>query len=169
MPPATAHTAQYLQPLRSVPLPVADCSADNEEIAARSDAPLLITARTRGGAEIAARRVHRAMAGARQLPFVRVRARALPVDPQMLEQSCAGLLDAAGGGTLFIADVEAMPASVQDTLVELLAELQRARGQSGAVRLITGTTVSLLDRIAAASFSAQLFYRLNVIHLAHPR
>src|SRR4029078_7961200 len=38
-------------------------------------------------------------------------------------------------------------------------------GTSNGVRLISGTTVSLLDRIAAGTFSEQLFYRLNIIHL----
>jgi DNA-binding NtrC family response regulator len=33
------------------------------------------------------------------------------------------------------------------------------------VRLIFGTTVSLLDRVTAGTFSDRLFYRLNVIHL----
>jgi transcriptional regulator of acetoin/glycerol metabolism len=33
------------------------------------------------------------------------------------------------------------------------------------VRLISGTTTSLLDRVAAGTFSERLFYRLNIIHL----
>ena len=32
-------------------------------------------------------------------------------------------------------------------------------------RLISGTTVSLLDRVATGTFSARLFYRLNIIHV----
>jgi len=58
-----------------------------------------------------------------------------------------------------------MPASVQVLLVELLADLQSARAPSAAVRLIWGTTASLLDRIAAGTFSDLLFYRLNLLHL----
>jgi DNA-binding NtrC family response regulator len=30
----------------------------------------------------------------------------------------------------------------------------------------SGTTVSLLDRIAAGTFSERVFYRLNIIHLS---
>jgi DNA-binding NtrC family response regulator len=58
-----------------------------------------------------------------------------------------------------------MPAAVQEAFVDLLAGLESARKPSAAVRLISGTTVSLLDRIAAGSFSERLFYRLNIIHL----
>ena len=50
-------------------------------------------------------------------------------------------------------------------LVQLLADLQSARAPSAAVRVISGTTVSLLDRIAAGTFSERLFYRLNLLHL----
>jgi DNA-binding NtrC family response regulator len=65
-------------------------------------------------------------------------------------------------------DVEEMPSAVQDVLDELLSEPPFARAPSAAVRLITGTTVSLFDRIAADRFSERLFYRLNVIHIVVP-
>ena len=58
-----------------------------------------------------------------------------------------------------------MPQTVQDTLIELLDGLEFARRPSDAVRLISGTTVSLRERIAAGTFSDQLFYLLNIIHL----
>src|SRR5581483_8234424 len=61
--------------------------------------------------------------------------------------------------------VEEMPQTVQDTLIELLDGLEFTRRPCDAVRLISGTTVSLLDRIAAGTFSDRLFYRLNIIHL----
>jgi len=72
---------------------------------------------------------------------------------------------AAAGGSVLISAVEEMPPAVQDTLIELLAGPEFSRGTSTGVRLISGTTVSLLDRIAAGTFSEQLFYRLNIIHL----
>jgi sigma54-dependent transcription regulator len=50
-------------------------------------------------------------------------------------------------------------------LIDILAGLEFTRGPSDAVRLISGTTVSLLERIAGGTFSDQLFYRLNIIHL----
>jgi DNA-binding NtrC family response regulator len=89
----------------------------------------------------------------------------LPIEPQRLRDHCSALLDAATSGTMFMKDVEETPAIVQGVLIELLWDLQHARGPSAAVRLISGTTVSLLERIAAGTFSEQLFYRLNLIHL----
>ena len=67
---------------------------------------------------------------------------------------------------MLISNVEEMPLAAQETLSELLADVGSTRRPPGPVRLIVGTTVSLLDRVVAGTFSARLFYRLNVIHLA---
>ena len=50
---------------------------------------------------------------------------------------------------MLIDAVEEMPPAVEEVLIELLAGLEFTRRPSAAVR-ISGTTVSLLDRIAAA-------------------
>lgn len=141
-----------------------DRVVEDEEMAGRSSAPLLVTASTRGEVETVARRIHETSFRA-AAPFVRVRTGTLPIEPRLLSESCSALLDDATGGSMLMTDVEEMPAIVQGVLIELLAELQRARAPSAAVRLISGTTVSLLDRIAAGSFSERLFYRLNILHL----
>jgi DNA-binding NtrC family response regulator len=52
--------------------------------------------------------------------------------------------------------------------VDVFAELEFARASSRPVRLMSGTTVSLLDRVASGTFSDRLFYRLNTIHLVVP-
>jgi DNA-binding NtrC family response regulator len=59
-----------------------------------------------------------------------------------------------------------MRAFAQNRFIETLAQLQDARNPSVAVRLITGTTVSLRERIAEGAFSERLFYRLNVVHVS---
>jgi DNA-binding NtrC family response regulator len=141
-----------------------DRGVEDEEMAGRSSATLLITASTRGEVETVARRIHRTSFRA-TAPFVRVRTGTLPIEPRMLRETCSALLDAAPGGSMLMTDVEEMPASVQGVLADLLAELQSARARSAAVRLISGTTVPLLDRIAAGTFSERLFYRLNLLHL----
>jgi DNA-binding NtrC family response regulator len=66
---------------------------------------------------------------------------------------------------LLIADIEEMPSVVQDVLIDVLTALELSRRPSAAVRFIAGTTESLLDRVAAGTFSERLFYRLNLIHL----
>jgi DNA-binding NtrC family response regulator len=63
--------------------------------------------------------------------------------------------------SIVIRDVDEMPSVVQNQLLDLLAELELARPPSAAVRLVCGTTVSLLDGIAAGTFSERLFYRFE--------
>ena len=69
------------------------------------------------------------------------------------------------GGSLLLSDVETMPPLVQDRLIELLDELQLERAPAAAIRLVSGTTVLLRDRVLAGGFSERLFYRLNILHL----
>ena len=143
---------------------VALFAGEDEDAASRSHARLLISAATQEGVETVARRIH--MGGPRaQLPFVQTSAGDLPVDPAVLKKYCTSVLTAAAGGSVLMTAVEEMPPAVQDTLIELLAGPEFPRGTSTGVRLISGTTVSLFDRIAAGTFSEQLFYRLNIIHL----
>jgi len=143
---------------------VALLAVADEDVASRSPARLLITARTQQGVEILAHRVHEAGPRA-QFPFLQTWAGDLPVEPQVLKKYCTSVLAAAAGGSVLICAVEEMPPAVQDALSELLAGLEFARSPSAEVRLISGTTVPLLDRVAAGTFSERLFYRLNIIHL----
>ena len=137
---------------------------EDEDLARWSAATVLITAPTPRRVATLARRIHEG--GMRtQSPFVHLSAGDLPVDSEALGEYCASILDAAAGGSVLINDVEEMPAVVQETLMDLLARLESARQPSTAVRLISGTTVSLFDRVAARTFSERLFYRLNFIHL----
>ena len=143
---------------------VALLAVEDEELANQSPARLLITAPTQQGVETLARRIHGAGPRA-QFPFVQTWAGELPVGPELLKEYCARFLDAAAGGSVLVSAVEEMPAIVQDALIDLLAGLQSTRTSSAAARLISGTTVSLLDRVAAGTFSQRLFYRLNILHL----
>lgn len=136
----------------------------DEEVARRCAARLLISASTAGGVETIARRIHEAGPRARR-PFLHLWACDFPIEPEVLREYCSSVLDRAAGGSLLIDGVEEMPSTVQDTLIELLAGLEFSRRPRDAVRLISGTTVSLLERIAGGTFSGQLFYRLNIIHL----
>jgi DNA-binding NtrC family response regulator len=137
---------------------------DDEDVGRRSRARLLITAPTQQRVENLARRIHDAGPRAR-FPFVQTSGVELPVGPELLKEYCARLLDSAAGGSLLVSAVEEMPAIVQDTLIDLLGGLESASMPSDTARLISGTTVSLRDRVAAGRFSERLFYRLNIIHL----
>jgi DNA-binding NtrC family response regulator len=154
------HKAVIGDPHEAVPW----LAVDDEELAGRSAAKLLITASTREGVERLARRVHRA--GLRAgFPFVQTTACDLSTEPETLREQCGNFLDAAAGGSLLISDVEGMPPVVQNALIDLLAALECERRPSATVRLISGTTESLLDRVNAGAFSERLFYHLNSIHL----
>lgn len=139
-------------------------SVEDEHAASQSAARLLITASTQREVESLARRIHGAGRRA-ELPFVHVSGRDLPIAAQALMERCSGLLDAAAGGSVLISEVEEMARIVQDVLLEVLSTLEVARHTPAAVHLMAGTTVSLLDRVTAGTFSDRLFYRLNVIHL----
>lgn len=139
-------------------------AVEDMTVASRSSARLLITASTRQAVETLARRIHGSGSRA-QSPFVITSARELPVGARALRDGCGRFLDAAAGGSVLLSAVEEMPATVQEALIDLLAGLDAAPRPFGAVRLIAGTTVSLLDRVAAGTFSERLFYRLNTIHV----
>ena len=173
---STRFASKQLGSLRRDPRRVVEQAANQEDralalpavedihVASRSPARLLITASTQHAVETLARRIHASSPRA-QFPFVRTSAGELPIGAQALRDGCVCFLDAAAGGSVLVSAVEEMPAAVQETLIDLLAGLESARSPSAAVRLISGTTVSLIDRVAAGTFSARLFYRLNIIHL----
>ncbi len=94
-----------------------------------------------------------------------VRVRAWPNTARTIKKRWSAVFDAATGGSVFLAGVEDMSPAFQNVFLDLIDDLQRARTPSTAARLISGTTVSLFDRVKAGTFSERLFYRLNLIHL----
>ena len=141
----------------------ADVSAD-ERVAAQTSARVLITGATATSVALVAERVH-LLSDRERFPFVGTRAAALPPDIGRLTTCCAALLDATAGGSMLLSDIEEMSPPVQERFIEVLARLALDREPSAGVRLISGTTVSLRDRVMAGAFSARLFYQLNVIHM----
>jgi DNA-binding NtrC family response regulator len=133
---------------------IASCSGLLEH--AKSSAPSEV--------ERVGRRIHAASPGAAS-SFVVVSAASLPLTRAALVETCERLIHAATGGTLLLTGVEEMPATVQDELMDILAEVQTTRGVLPAAKVMAGTTVFLRDRIAAGTFSERLFYRLNTIHV----
>jgi DNA-binding NtrC family response regulator len=144
--------------------PATDHRLEDETMAARSDAPLLITADTRHEVERLARRIHGAGPRASG-PFVPVRVRAWPTTERTIRKRWSAVFDAATGGSVFLVGVEDMSPAFQNVFLDLIDDLQRSQTPSTAARLISGTTVSLFDRVNAGAFSERLFYRLNFIHL----
>jgi transcriptional regulator with PAS, ATPase and Fis domain len=156
------------------------------ERVARSDAKVLITGESGVGKELVAREVHARSARA-QRSFVPVNCAGLP--ETLLESELfghvkgsftgayrdkAGKLELAHEGTIFLDEVGEMTLRMQGLLLRFLetGELQKVgaerSGTAMNVRVIAATNADLAQRIAQGLFREDLFYRINVIHLAVP-
>jgi len=81
-----------------------------------------------------------------------------------VDQFKQGLLNAAGDGTLLIEEIDQIPVPDPSHLLQfLVSELKTGRD----LRLMTATRTDLFARVRS-SFSDDLFYRLNGIHLSIP-
>lgn len=156
------------------------------ELAARSDAKVLITGESGTGKEVAARLIH-ARSRRRAQPLVAINCAGIP--ETLLESELfghergsftgairdrAGLLESGHRGTAFLDEVGEMTLRMQSSLLRFLetGEIQRVgsdRRQTAVdVRVISATNRNLLDRVEAGEFRLDLYYRLNVIHLTAP-
>lgn len=156
------------------------------ECAARSDAKVLITGESGVGKEVVARLIHQRSQRAAG-PLVTINCAGVP--DSLLESELfghmrgsftdayrdkMGWLEQAQGGTIFMDEIGEMSLRMQALLLRFLenGEIQRvgsSRTQSVLnVRVISATNRNLLARIAEKSFREDLYYRLNVIHVAIP-
>src|SRR5512144_514601 len=156
------------------------------DAAADSDAKVLITGESGVGKEVVARLLHER--GARRLArLLTINCAGLP--DSLLESELfghvrgaftgayrdkAGLLELGHRGTVFMDEVGEMSLRMQAVLLRFLetGEIHRVgadRAQTHAdVRVIAATNRNLLERIQAREFREDLYYRLNVVHLAVP-
>ena len=156
------------------------------DLAARSDAKVLITGESGTGKEVAARLIH-ARSLRRAQPLVAINCAGIP--ETLLESELfghergsftgavrdrGGLLESGHRGTAFLDEVGEMTPRMQGTLLRFLetGEIQRVgsdrRRAAVDVRIIAATNRDLLDRVGSGAFRLDLYYRLNVIHLRTP-
>lgn len=132
--------------------------ADELRARVRSVAPtgaeVLVTGPAGSGISKVAEVVH-LMSPSGQGPFIKRPAAGMSVD------EIRDLFAEAAGGSVFLDDVSAMPRPTQYAALELLE-------QGAAARAIAGTTTDLAEAVAAGEFSAELFYRLDVMRVRVP-
>jgi DNA-binding NtrC family response regulator len=156
------------------------------DLAARSDAKVLVTGESGVGKEVVARQIHHRSLR-RNAPLVTINCAGIPETLLASElfghvrgsftdahRDKVGWLEQAHRGTIFMDEIGEMSTSMQSLLLRFLenGEIQRVgsdrRNGSVDVRVITATNRRLTERVAANEFREDLFYRLNVIHIEIP-
>ena len=166
--------------------PVVARLRDDIETAARSNSKVLITGETGAGKEVVARLIH--SQGPRRLALLTTM-NCAGVPDSLLESELfghvrgsftgayrdkPGLLESAANGTVFLDEVGEMSTRMQAVLLRFLetGELQRVGADRPhtrvSIRIIAATNRDLMSRVAEGAFREDLYYRLNVIHIAVP-
>jgi two-component system nitrogen regulation response regulator NtrX len=156
------------------------------DIAARTDAKVLIVGESGTGKEVAARLIH-ARSRRADLPLVTINCAGVPetlLESELFgfakgsftgaDRDRVGLLEQANRGTLFLDEIGEMSLRMQGLLLRFVetGEIQRVGSdrieRSVDARIIAATNRDLSDRIASGAFRSDLFYRLNVLRLRTP-
>ena len=154
------------------------------EKAAHSSTPILIKGETGAGKEFTARAVH-AQRFSKEAPFIKLDCSASPanlveknlfgrddVDPAPL-QGGYSLLEIADGGTLYLANVEALSQSAQLKMHQFLetGEFRRVESNSSvrvSARVIASSRNDLLEMVAKKEFREEFYYQLSVVTIDVP-
>lgn len=165
--------------------PTMDALLREAELAAASDASIIVQSDSGTGKELLARAIHSASERAKQA-FVAVNCTAIPealFESEMFghikgaftgaDRERSGLFQQADGGTLFLDEIGDMPLSFQAKLLRALQEktvrpVGADRSVDVDVRVITATHRDLEKSIASGEFRDDLYYRLSVITLELP-
>ena len=155
------------------------------EIAAPSDATVLLLGETGTGKELVARAVHR-LSARRDGNFIKLNCAAIPTG--LLESELfghekgaftgavsqkVGRLELADKGTLFLDEIGEIPTELQPKLLRVLQdqEFERLGGVRTIkvnVRVVAATNRDLAQAVADHQFRSDLFYRLNVFPIRLP-
>lgn len=153
---------------------------------ARSDQPILLTGESGSGKELVAHAVHSASRRADEC-FVRINCAAIPAE--LMESELFGYEDGsftgarsggkvgkfemADGGSILLDEIGEMPPAMQAKLLRVLehGEIQKIGGDAPITsdfRLIAATNRNLEEMVAQNLFRADLYHRLNILHLEVP-
>src|ERR1700691_2057104 len=152
---------------------------------ASANVPVLINGESGTGKDIVARMIH-ALSPWKTGPFVKVNFPAIP--GTLLESELFGYekgaftgaygtkpgrVEMAHRGTLFLDEISELDLALQSKLLQLLQDGQFCRigaqeDKKVEVRVVCATNRKLEEEIAAGTFRADLFYRINVVNLHMP-
>jgi two-component system response regulator AtoC len=152
---------------------------------ARHSTTVLITGESGTGKEVLARAIHR-MSPRSEQGFTAINCAAIP--EHLLESELfghvrgaftgatadrAGLFELAHEGTLLLDEIGDLPLDLQAKLLRVLeeSEIRRVGGRESKkvdVRVLAATAKPLEAAVERGEFRADLFYRLNVVHLHLP-
>jgi DNA-binding NtrC family response regulator len=155
------------------------------DLAATSNAPVLIYGESGTGKELAARTIHD-QSSRKDRPFVAINCAAIPetlIESELFghergaftgaTERRLGCFELADGGTLFLDEIAEMNASTQAKLLRVLQEtsFRRVGGKAEInvdVRVIAATNRVPAEALAAGQLREDLFYRLNVFAIVLP-
>jgi DNA-binding NtrC family response regulator len=153
--------------------------------AARARVPVLIEGERGTGKEVIAQAIHSSSPRAKK-PMIVVNCGAIPenlVDSVLFGHEKGaftgafdrhvGRFEEADGSTLFLDEVGELPLETQVKLLRAIetGEYQRLGSrivQTADVRVIAATHRRVIDEVARGTFREDLYYRLNVVHVAIP-
>jgi Nif-specific regulatory protein len=155
------------------------------QVAARSNATILLRGETGTGKELFARAIHENSPRAKNA-FVKVNCAALPesvIESELFGHEKGSFTGAVGqrigrfeladSGTLFLDEIGEISASFQAKLLRVLqeGEFERVGGTKTLkvdVRIVCATNRNLEEAVARGDFRADLYYRINVVTLLTP-
>ena len=137
--------------------------------ASRTDANVMLAGESGVGKRYTASMIHQS-GQRRRAPFVAINAAAIwDTGPytagNTTDPVTEGLLEAAESGTLFIQDIEKIPASAQ---LQLFRFMDWVTSAGRRVRFMTATGTDLFGLVNAGTFREDLYYRLNVFCFVIP-
>jgi len=155
------------------------------DLAASSDAPVLITGETGAGKNVVAKAIHY-KGNSGKSAFVGINCATLPenlVEAELFgyekgaftgaSSARKGVFEMAEGGTLFLDEIGEMPLNLQTKLLSVLEDRQikRIGGSSMRrvdVRVIAATNLGIENAVREKTFREDLYYRLDVIRIHVP-